>query len=62
MVEVPSLKAMTVTDATQTLSGLGLDIEVRHSDLYIGLDRVAQQSPGSGDVVPKGSTVIVYVV
>jgi serine/threonine protein kinase/beta-lactam-binding protein with PASTA domain len=62
MVEVPSLKAMTVTDATQTLSGLGLDIEVRHSDLYIGLDRVAQQDPGSGDVVPKGSTVIVYVV
>jgi serine/threonine-protein kinase len=62
MVEVPSLRAMSVTDATQTLDGLGFDIEVRHNDLYIGLDRVVQQSPGSGEYLPKGSTVIVYVV
>ncbi len=62
MVEVPSLKAMSVTDATQTLAGLGFRIDVRRNDLYVGLDRVLQQSPGSGEYLPKGSTVIVYVV
>ena len=62
MVEVPSLSAKSVSEATTQLDALGLDIEVRESRLYLGLDRVARQNPGAGQTIPKGSTVIVYVV
>lgn len=62
MVTVPELRADSVTDATAELTSVGLRIDVQRTDLYIGVDRVVRQSPGSGDSIPKGSVVTVYVV
>jgi len=62
MVKVPELRADSVTDATAELTSAGLTIKVVRTALYIGVDRVVRQSPGSGDSIPKGSVVTVYVV
>src|SRR4051794_34499057 len=62
MVTVPELRADSVSSATNELTSAGLQIKVVRTPLYIGVDRVVRQSPGSGDSVPKGSVVTVYVV
>jgi beta-lactam-binding protein with PASTA domain len=62
MVKEPELRADSVTDATAELTSAGLTIKVVRTALYIGVDRVVRQSPGSGDSIPKGSVVTVYVV
>jgi serine/threonine-protein kinase len=62
MVEVPDLRTMSVDEATEALEDAGLEVEVRRTQLYIALDRVVRQDPGRGSSVPKGSTVVVYVV
>ncbi len=62
LVQVPDLQAKSVSDATSELASLGLKVSVVRTQFYIGLDRVARQSPGSDEVVPKGSTVTIYVV
>jgi beta-lactam-binding protein with PASTA domain/serine/threonine protein kinase len=61
-VTVPELRADSVSSATNELTSAGLQIKVVRTPLYIGVDRVVRQSPGSGDSVPKGSVVTVYVV
>ncbi len=62
MVEVPSLSTDSVDAATSELAAVGLKIAIVRTEFYIALDRVVRQSPKSGDVVPKGSTVTVYIV
>ena len=56
------LGTMSVADATAALEAVGLRIAVQRTDLYVGLDRVVRQRPGTGDSVPKGDVVTVYVV
>jgi serine/threonine-protein kinase len=62
MVEVPDLKTKSVAQATEALEELGLQIAVRRTDLYIGLDRVVGQDTAEDTSVPEGSTVTVSVV
>jgi len=62
MVEVPDLRTMSVDEATEALEEAGLEIEVRETRFYINVDRVVRQDPDSGSSVPKGSTVVVFVV
>jgi serine/threonine-protein kinase len=63
LVAVPgNLRAMGVDAATQELKDLGFEVEVDHADLYLGLGFVASSSPGGGDLLPKGSTVVLHIV
>jgi serine/threonine-protein kinase len=63
LVEVPGgLPSMGVDAATQLLEGLGFKVEVDHARIYLGLGYVASSSPGGGNEIPKGSTVILRVV
>ncbi len=62
MVAVPRLATQSVEDASSTLEGLGFQVKVVKTDLYIGWDRVVRQSPGGDELAPKGSTVTLYIV
>jgi len=62
MVAVPDLQAKSVDEATRILTDAGLKVAVVQTQFYIGLDRVARQSPGEGDLIPKGDVVTIYVV
>ena len=44
------------------LESAGLRVDVVETQFYIGLDRVARQSPGGGEMIRKGATVTIYVV
>jgi len=62
MVDVPDLSAMSVEEATDALDEAGFDVEVRETQLYVGLDRVVGQDPDPGTSLPKGSVVTISVV
>ncbi|CAA9337553.1 MAG: Probable serine/threonine-protein kinase pknL [uncultured Nocardioidaceae bacterium] len=62
MVQVPDLRTKSVDEATAELEELGLEIAVRRTDLYIGLDTVVRQDTATDSSVPEGSTVTVSVV
>jgi beta-lactam-binding protein with PASTA domain/serine/threonine protein kinase len=62
LVEVPNVVAYGVDDATSTLQGLGFEVDVEESSGYIGLGFVYSMDPGAGTELPKGSTVIIYLV
>jgi beta-lactam-binding protein with PASTA domain/serine/threonine protein kinase len=62
LVEVPDVVAQGVDQATATLQGAGFVVDVEESDGYIGLGYVFSMDPGAGTDLPKGSTVIIYLV
>jgi beta-lactam-binding protein with PASTA domain/serine/threonine protein kinase len=62
LVEVPRVQAMGVDAATELLEGLGFSVETEESDTYLGLGFVASSDPGSGELVPKGSTITLFLV
>ncbi|WP_246051046.1 Stk1 family PASTA domain-containing Ser/Thr kinase [Nocardioides guangzhouensis] len=62
LVDVPLVRGQGVESATTELEDAGFEVEVRHHADYIGLGWVLQQSPGSGDKAPAGSTVVITVV
>jgi len=62
LVTIPRVRAMGVSAATEKLEDLGLEVETRHTRGYLGLGYVYAVSPGEGEKVPKGSTVILYLV
>ena len=62
LVEVPRLATQSVDDARATLEGLGFVVKVEKTDLYIGWDRVVRQSPGGGEMAPRGSTITLSIV
>ncbi len=62
LVEVPRVQAMGVEAATELLEGLGFEVETKESDTYLGLGFVASSDPGSGEEVPKGSTITLFLV
>jgi eukaryotic-like serine/threonine-protein kinase len=59
MVTIPGgLRGSGVDDATKKLEALGLKVETHKSQFYAGLGYVISSSPGSGQEVRKGSTVV----
>jgi eukaryotic-like serine/threonine-protein kinase len=63
LVEVPGgLVASGVEAATEKLEALGFDVEVDHSDEWIGIGYVFSTDPGSGTMVPRGSTITLFLV
>jgi eukaryotic-like serine/threonine-protein kinase len=63
LVEIPrGIRASGVDAAVQRLEALGLKVETRESDDYLGLGYVLTVEPGVGSQVPVGSTVILYLV
>ncbi|MFS3129738.1 Stk1 family PASTA domain-containing Ser/Thr kinase [Nocardioides sp. Bht2] len=61
LVEVPSVRAMGVDAATEKLEDLGFKVKVKRHLESIGLGYVISSNPGSGDKVPKGSTITLTV-
>lgn len=63
LVEVPSgLVASGVDSARQQLESLGFVVQVENSSQYIGLGYVFRTDPRSGSMVPKGSTITLYLI
>ncbi|MGH3361965.1 MAG: PASTA domain-containing protein, partial [Nocardioides sp.] len=63
LVEVPSgLVASGVDAARQRLTDLGFQVEVQNSAGYIGLGYVYSTDPEAGTMVPKGTTITLYLV
>jgi serine/threonine-protein kinase len=62
LVEVPRVRAMGVEAATSLLEGLGFAVETDEADGYLGLGFVFSSDPGSGESVPKGSTITLFLI
>ncbi len=62
LVEVPQVVAMGVEAATERLEALGFEVDVENSDNYIGVGFVFSSDPDAGELVPKGSTVTLYLI
>ncbi|WP_372729366.1 Stk1 family PASTA domain-containing Ser/Thr kinase [Nocardioides sp.] len=63
LVEVPSgLIASGVKDATSRLEALGFVVNVERDRNYIGIGYVFRVDPKSGSMVPKGSTITLYLI
>jgi serine/threonine protein kinase/beta-lactam-binding protein with PASTA domain len=63
LVAVPDgLVASGVDAARQQLESLGFVVQVENSSQYIGLGYVFRVDPRSGSMVPKGSTVTLYLI
>ncbi len=62
MVEVPKVRGMGLQEATSRLEAAGFAVQVRRSDLYVGVQYVVSTDPSGGSMAPQGSTVIVTVV
>jgi serine/threonine-protein kinase len=62
LVEVPSVRAAGIEAATQELQGLGFQVVTEEAPGYLGLGFVFSQDPDPGTMLPKGSTVTLYVI
>ncbi len=63
LVEVPGgLIASGVDSATAELEALGFVVDVQEADEYIGLRFVFRVDPPSGSMVPRGSTITLYLI
>ena len=62
LVDVPGVVSRNIADATATLEAAGFRVATARVDVYIGLGVVVQQSPGSADKAPKGSTITLSIV
>ena len=63
LVAVPDgLVAMGVDAAQAALEAAGFEVDVEEGSAYIGLGFVMDVDPGSGTMLPKGSTVTIYLV
>ena len=62
LVEVPRVVANGVEAAKQTLRDLGFKVKTKKSSGYLGLGFVSRTDPQAGDLVPKGSTITLFLV
>jgi serine/threonine-protein kinase len=62
LVEVPSVRGEGVEAATQELEALGFKVVTRDAAGSLGLGFVFGQDPGSGDRVPRGSTITLSLI
>ena len=63
LVEVPGgLRASGWEHAQEVLEDAGFHVEIAHVDNYLGLGFVYDTDPDSGAMIPKGSTVVLYLI
>lgn len=62
LIEVPSVRAQGVADATETLEDLGFKVVTEEAAGYLGLGFVFSQTPGAGEMVPIGSTITLNLI
>ncbi len=62
LVAVPGVLAAGIDSATDTLEAAGFEVEVANDDSFVGLGFVVGSDPGEGEMVPRGSTITLYVV
>ncbi len=62
LVEVPRVVAMGQGAATEKLEQAGFKVEYKESGTYLGLHFVLRSDPSAGSMVPKGSTITLYLV
>ncbi len=62
LVEVPGVRGQGIDSATSELEDAGFRVRVRQHQDYLGFGWVLQQSPGGGEQVRKGSTIVLTVV
>ncbi|GAA3812631.1 Stk1 family PASTA domain-containing Ser/Thr kinase [Nocardioides panacisoli] len=62
LVKVPSVFYESTDDAVAELEGLGFDVNVEHAQIYFTGDRAYSTNPPAGEMVPKGTTITLYVV
>lgn len=62
LVEVPGVKAQGVDAARAELESLGFVVRVENISDYLGLGFVFRTDPGAGEMVPKGSTITLYLI
>jgi serine/threonine-protein kinase len=62
LIEVPSVRGQGVDAATARLEELGFKVEVEKAAGDLGLGYVWSQDPGSGEEIPKGSTITLFLI
>ena len=62
LVEVPRVVANGVEAAKETLRDLGFKVKTKKSSGYLGLGFVSRTDPRAGELVPKGSTITLFLV
>ncbi len=62
LVEVPRVVAMGQGAAGNLLKEAGFTVKYRHSSTYLGLHYVLRSDPKAGSMVPKGSTITLFLV
>ena len=62
LVEVPGVKAQGVDAARAELESLGFVVRVENISDYLGLGFVFRTDPGGGELVPRGSTITLYLI
>ncbi|NYD58490.1 serine/threonine-protein kinase [Nocardioides marinisabuli] len=62
LVEVPGVRAQGVDAARAQLESLGFVVQVENISDYLGLGYVFRTDPGAGELVPKGSTITLFLV
>ena len=63
LVEVPGgLVASGWESAQESLEAAGFEVEIEHIDNYLGLGFVYSVDPGSGEEIPQGSTVTLWLI
>jgi beta-lactam-binding protein with PASTA domain len=58
---VPDVNHQGVEAATKTLTDAGFQVKTKKATAYFGLGFVVGQSPGSGDMAPKGAVVTLSI-
>ncbi len=59
---VPAVRFLSTDDAAAKLEALGFVVKKEHAPIYIGGSTAWDTDPKAGTKLPKGSTVILYVV
>ncbi|HZX07386.1 Stk1 family PASTA domain-containing Ser/Thr kinase [Kribbella sp.] len=62
LVDVPDVKKKTTAEAQQILTGAGFKVSVQKAPFNLGLNIVAAQSPGAGQQVRPGTTIVITVL
>jgi beta-lactam-binding protein with PASTA domain len=62
LVAVPRVVAMGQGAAGNLLKEAGFKVKYRQSNTYLGLHYVLRADPKAGTMVPKGSTITLYLV
>ncbi|GAB3196729.1 Stk1 family PASTA domain-containing Ser/Thr kinase [Nocardioides hungaricus] len=62
LIEVPSVRGQGVDAATATLEGLGFKVRTEDASGSLGLGFVWSQSPGGGELAPKGATITLTLI